>query len=213
MAAWDVSGILFDHNGNRVVNERGPGSAIVEQQAAQSDSTLFLLMDQATFDNFRENIGGTGISQEMLDSWLEKNGSTNPIFAHAETVEEAAEIVGIDADELKYTIAIYNQYVENGVDEEFGRDAEYMSAKISEEEPYYLVEQKPRYATTLGGLLINSDLQAVNEEGEVINGLYAIGDTAGGILGDDSVPGADVGWAVTSGYVIGQRLVDLLANE
>lgn len=213
MAAWDVSGILVDRNGNRVVNERGPGSAIVEQQAAQSDSTLFLLMDQATFDNFRENIGGTGISQEMLDSWLEENGSTNPIFAHGETIEEAAQIAGIDADELKQTITTYNQYVENGVDEDFGRDAEYMSAKISEEGPYYLVEQKPRYATTLGGLLINTDLQVVNTDGEGITGLYAIGDTAGGILGDDSVPGADVGWAVTSGYVIGQNLVNLISEE
>lgn len=61
-------------------------------------------------------------------------------------------------------------------------------------------------ATTLGGLKVTTDLEVVNKDGQVINGLYAIGDTAGGVRGDDSVPGADVGWAITSGYLLGNIL-------
>lgn len=208
MAAWDVSGILVDRNGKRVVNERGPGISIVTQQEAQPDGILFLLMDQTTFDNFSTNIGGTGISQEMLDSWLETNGKEGPIFAHGKTIEEVAKIVGVDDNGLKETIEKYNKYVENGIDEEFGRAAEYLNEKVGEG-PYYLVEQRPRYATTLGGLLINTNLQVINGEGKVISGLYAVGDTAGGVRGDDSIPGADVGWAITSGYLIGEILAEI----
>jgi len=87
-----------------------------------------------------------------------------------------------------------------------------MKAKIGEG-PYYLVEQKPRYATTLGGLKINTELQVINVDGEVIKGLYSAGDTAGGVRGNDSIPGADVGWAITSGYLIGKNLAKELKAE
>lgn len=205
MAAWDVSGILVDRQGKRVVNERGPGMNIVEQQAAQEDGTLFLLMDQATFDHFRDNIAGYGISQEMLDEWLENNGEVEPVFANAESLEEVAEIAGVDLKGLEDTIERYNEFVEKGEDEDFGRESQYLNEKIGEG-PYYLVEQKPRYATTLGGLLINDRLEVVNTDGEAIEGLYAAGDAAGGVRGDDSIPGSDFGWAVTSGYLIGDIL-------
>lgn len=205
MAAWDVSGILVDLHGQRVVNERGPGISIVKKQAEQPDSTLFLLMDQATFDNFSDNIAGYGISQEMLDSWVENNGKEGPIFANGKTIEEVAKVVGVDADGLKQTIEKYNGFVEKGKDEEFGRDAKYLNEKIGEG-PYYLVEQKPRYATTLGGLSINADLQVINTDAEPIKGLYSVGDAAGGVRGDDSIAGSDIGWAITSGYLVGKIL-------
>lgn len=207
MAAWDISGILVDLAGKRVVNERGPGISIVRKQEEQPNSTLFLLMDQATFDSFSDNITGYGISQEMLDSWVENNGQENPVFAKGETVEEVAQTVEVDPGGLKETIENYNKYVEGGEDEEFGRSAEYLKEEIGEG-PYYLVEQKPRYATTLGGLLINADLEVINTSGESIKGLYSVGDTAGGVRGDDSIPGSDVGWAITSGYLIGEILAE-----
>ncbi len=205
MASWNESGILVDRGGNRVINERGSGISIVKKQEEQEDGMLFLLMDNNTFNTFSENIGGTGISAVMLDKWVENNGPTGPIFAHGETIEEVAKVVGIDAAGLNSTIEKYNGYVEAGKDEEFGRPAEYMNSKIGEG-PYYLVEQRPRYATTLGGLLVNTNLEVINKEGAPIKGLYAIGDTAGGVRGDDSVPGSDVGWAITSGYLLGDIL-------
>lgn len=212
MASWDQSGILVDRQGVRVVNERGSSKAIVEQQSAQEDGTLFLFMDQATFDIFRDNVGGYGISEEMLDGWLENNGESSPVFANAESVDEVAAIAGVDAESLKETIDTYNSYVANGEDLEFGREPRYMTAEIGEG-PYYLVEQKPRYATTLGGLKINTNLQVINAEGNIIEGLFAIGDTAGGVRGDDSISGSDVGWAVTSGYLMGDILERMLETD
>lgn len=205
MAAWEAGGILVDRNGNRVVNEKGLGPDIVAQQAKQEDARLFMVMDQSTFDSFRENIGGYGISNEMLDGWLENNGKDTPYFAHGKSIDEVSKIIGIDANNLKATIERYNTFVENGVDEDFGRDAKYMSQKIGEG-PYYLVEQVPRYATALGGLTVNSNLQVTDADGSVIKGLYAIGDTAAGVRGDNSISGSDVGWAITSGYLIGEIL-------
>lgn len=203
MAAWEKSGILVDREGKRVVSEKAPGKEIAKVQGEQEDATLFLLMDQETFDYFSENVAGYGISQEMLESWLENNGESGPVFANAESPVEVAKIAGVDPDGLIETVKRYNKFVENGKDEDFGRDPSYMNKKI-EDGPYYLVEQKPRYATTLGGLLVNDKLQVINTNGEIIEGLYSAGDTAGGMRGDDSIPGSDVGWAITTGYVIGR---------
>lgn len=211
MAAWDLSGILVDREGKRVVNERAAGIDIVKQMAKQPDGRLFLLMDQKTFDHFRDNVGGYGISQEMLDGWLENNGKDAPYFAHADMLEDAAKIVQVDPKNLKETVDRYNSFVDKGKDEDFGREAAYMTAKIGEG-PYYLVEQKPRFATTLGGLKINPKLQVVNKEGKVIEGLYAAGDVAGGARGNDSIPGSDVGWALTSGYFAGKTISDLFSE-
>lgn len=205
MAAWEAGGILVDRNGKRVVNEKGMGPDIVEQQAKQEDARLFMFMDQATFDSFRENIGGYGISDQMLDGWLENNGKDTPYFAHGKTIEEVSKIVNVNAENLKETMERYNTFVQNGNDEDFGRDAKYMSQEIGEG-PYYLVEQLPRYATALGGLKVNTNLQVLNADGSAIQGLYAIGDTAGGVRGDNSISGSDVAWAVTSGYLIGEIL-------
>lgn len=203
MAAWEKSGILVDLNGKRVVNEKAPGKEIAKVQGEQKDATLYLLMDQETFDHFSDNVAGYGISQEMLDGWLENNGESEPVFANAETLKGAAENAGVASEGLVETVERYNEFVKTGEDEDFGRDPDYMTKTI-DEGPYYLVEQKPRYATTLGGLLVNDNLQVISTNGEVIEGLYSAGDTAGGMRGNDSIPGSDVGWAITSGYVIGR---------
>ena len=54
MATWDVSGILVDRAGNRVVNERSAGINIVKEMEKQEDGRLFLIMDAATYKAFEE---------------------------------------------------------------------------------------------------------------------------------------------------------------
>ncbi len=210
-AAFDASGILVDRSGERIISEKAPGPEIVAQQSAQDDTTLFAFMDQASFDAFYNSVGKSGISQNDIDGWLEENNAEAPIFAHGDTVEEVADIVGIDAENLQATIERYNGFVENGVDEDFGRPEASMQQEIGEG-PYYIVGLKPRYATTLGGLVINEKLQIMNTDGEVIEGLFGAGDVVGGVRGNDSVPGSDVGWAITSGYLAGQSLEEMLTQ-
>jgi succinate dehydrogenase/fumarate reductase flavoprotein subunit len=115
----------------------------------------------------------------------------------------------IDGEALAATVERYNGFVENGEDEDFGRSAEYMTMPIGDG-PYYIIEQKPRFATTMGGLVINTDLQVMNKSGEVIEGLYAAGEVVGGVMGDDSPSGANNGWAVTSGKLSAESIAAAL---
>ena len=86
----------------------------------------------------------------------------------------------MDAETLENTVKTYNTFVQNGKDEEFGRAAEYLTKEIGEG-PYYLVEQKPRFATTMGGRVVTTNLEVKNTSDTVIPGLYAAGETVGGV--------------------------------
>ena len=94
-----------------------------------------------------------------------------------------------------------------GNDEDFGRSADYMTMAIGDG-PYYLVEQKPRFATTMGGLVVNASLQVENTDGDVIPGLDAAGEVVGGVMGDDSPSGANNGWALTAGKLAAEAIAE-----
>lgn len=87
-----------------------------------------------------------------------------------------------------------------------------MKAEISAEGPYYIVEQRPRFATTMGGLCTNDKLNVITKDGKLIPGLYAAGELVGGVMGDDSPAGANVGWALTSGRVAADAIKEAVAK-
>ena len=204
--AWKLSAILVNKEGKRVVNEKASNRTILETELQQTGQELYLVMDQATFDVWKDALGYD------VSAYLEANGATTPVFGHGDTIAEAAEAAGVDAAALEATVETYNSYVEAGEDAEFGRGAEYLTVKIGEG-PYYIVEQKPRFATTMGGLVIDEALEVVNTEGGVIPGLYAAGEVVGGVMGDDSPSGANNGWAVTSGRLAAESIAAALALE
>ncbi|MBP2112476.1 FAD-dependent oxidoreductase [Paenibacillus silagei] len=209
IAAFKKSGILVNSAGDRVVNEKSSNRSILEVELTQQKQMLYLLMDQATFDVFKTSLGEAGISQGDIETWLKNNGSTKPYFFHAETAEALATAAGMDAGALQNTINRYNSFVKARKDEDFGRSADYMKESIGSG-PYYLVEQKPRFATTMGGLVVNADFEVLNTSSQIISGLYAAGEVVGGVMGDDSPSGANNAWALTSGKLSAEAVVDKL---
>ena len=198
IVGWTMSAILVNKDGNRVVNEKASNRTILEEELKQEGGELYLLLDAETFEAWKAKLAPAGISDADIEKYLEANGTTTPVFAHGKTLEEAAAAAGINADNLKATVEKYNGFVAKGSDDDFGRAATYLTKTIGEG-PYYIVEQKPRFATTMGGLVINTSMQVLNEAGEPISGLYAAGENCGQVMGDDSPSGANNAWALTSG--------------
>ncbi len=108
-----------------------------------------------------------------------------PAFAHADTLEAAARIAGIDAANLTETVKRFNGFVKDGRDADFGRKAKDLKAALSSEGPYYIVEQKPRFATTMGSVQLSEKLQVLDKAGKPIGNLYAAGEIANCVHGDD----------------------------
>ena len=187
IAGWTMSAILVNQEGNRVVNEKASNRTILETELQQTGGELFLLLDSETFEVWKSKLSEAGISESDIEKYLEANGTTTPVFAHGETLEEAAAAAGIDADAL------------GAVDvAERGRAEAYLTMPIGDG-PYYIIEQKPRFATTMGGLVVNTSMQVLSTGGSPIAGLYAAGENCGQVMGDDSPSGANNAWAITSG--------------
>lgn len=198
IVGWTMSAILVNADGNRVVNEKASNRTILEEELQQPGGMLYLLLDSETFEVWKTKLAPAGISEGDIEKYLAANGTTTPVFAHGETLEEAAAAAGVNAENLAATVEKYNSFVEKGEDADFGRNASYLTMKIGAG-PYYLIEQKPRFATTMGGLVVNTNMQVLNQEGNAISGLYAAGETCGQVMGDDSPSGANNAWAITSG--------------
>lgn len=212
-AAYDQSGILVSAEGRRVVNEKDAGKNILEVLLKQKNAMLYLVMDQKSFDAFRKVSGNNGISETEIEKWLAANGKSRPIFAHGATLEEAAAAAGIDGKALAETAARYNRFVAAQQDDDFHRPVRFMKAPISAEGPYYIVEQAPRFATTMGGAVVDTSLHVLDKQGKPIPNLYAAGEVANSVHGDDSAPGANVGWGITSGKAVSDVIVKELAEK
>ena len=84
LKVWPMSAILVNAEGQRVVNEKASNRTILEVELEQTGSELFLVMDQANFDVWSAALGYD------VSEYLEANGSSAPVFAHGDTLEEAA---------------------------------------------------------------------------------------------------------------------------
>ncbi len=201
VGAFDQAGILVDVNGKRFVNEKASNRHILDPMMETPNHMAYVFMDQKSWEGFYKRLPETGVSHEDADKYLASNGKTKPLFVKGNTIEEAAKLAGVNAENLKATVARYNEFVKAKKDADFDRPVQYMKAEISAQGPYYIVEQKPRFATTMGGVMTDDNLNIIKTDGKVIPGLYAAGELVGGVMGDDSPAGANVGWALTSGRV------------
>ena len=201
VGAFDQSGILVNIDGNRFVNEKASNRHILEPMLQNKNGQAYVFMDQKSWDGFYKRAPETGVSQKDIDKYLANDGKSAPLFVKGATIEEVAKKAGINAENLKATVAKYNGFVKAKKDADFARPVEYMKAEIAAEGPYYIVEQKARFATTMGGVCTDDNLNMVKEDGSVIPNLYGAGEIVGGVMGDDSPAGANVGWALTSGRV------------
>ena len=113
---------------------------------------------------------------------------------------EVAKAAGIDGAALKDTIARWNSMVAAGKDEDFGRSQLFPFATDGK---IYIVEQKLRFATTLGGVRVNEKFEVEAAKGGTIPGLFAAGECVGGVHGYESMPTCMLAWAVTSGKLAG----------
>ncbi|AXQ79207.1 FAD-dependent oxidoreductase [Streptococcus chenjunshii] len=205
IAVLRENALLVNTNGQRVVNERASNHDILDVLMEQDPKMLYILMDQEHFDIFKEEVAEGGISQIDIKQWLDNNGSQTPYFFHADTLEELAKLAGMDKNSLVNTVSRYNQFVADGRDQDFDRQHQFLQKPVGQG-PYYLVEQKPRFATTMGGLVVNTNLQVVNSQGSLIEGLYAAGEVVGGVMGTDSPSGANNAWALTSGKLAAESV-------
>ncbi len=135
-------------------------------------------------------------------SRLEAALGTGVVFK-ADTLEELAKQMGVDEQTFMSSVKQYNGAIDKGEDTLFFADTSRLIPV--KEGPYYAVKYVSRNLSTLGGVRINEKIQAVDEEGLPIPGLYVAGADAGGMYGKAYIDfeGGTLGFAYTSGRLAG----------
>ena len=124
-----------------------------------------------------------------------------------ETLEDLAADMGASPENLVATVKRYNELCAEGVDEDFGKDAEYMNAIGSG--PYYAVHTDLSVLTTFGGIGINRRMQVLDAQNNVIPGLYSSGVTSCSLYQDTynyQISGGMNGYCTYSGRTAAQQM-------
>ncbi|MBQ9327493.1 MAG: flavocytochrome c [Solobacterium sp.] len=118
--------------------------------------------------------------------------------------EELAEQLGLDPNVLRETVDVFNEDIEDGTDDAFGRE---QNLDPIEGTLYgYRFGVGAHYF--MGGVLINDKTQVLDAEGTPIDGLYAAGEVTGGFHGTFRVDGSGLGDSFTFGRIAGQEIAE-----
>jgi len=188
--------IWVDKYGRRMSSEHDLTTG--ERQAVWAEAPankVFIILDEGIRSDNASIIAGHDWErfEELLDDGVVKS---------ADTVEELAEALGVDVSGLHDTVDAYNQFVEQGEDEDFDRSE--LEYKL-ENPPFYGIKTYPFVLLTKGGPTMNTNAQILDEHGRVIPGVYQTGELVGGanIGGQGSVGGLahtiNVVWSRISG--------------
>ncbi|WMJ78334.1 MULTISPECIES: flavocytochrome c [unclassified Sedimentibacter] len=176
--------ILVNHEGKRFIDELETRDVVSEAILSQEGATAFLVLDKQVYEKA---------------STYEKYKNQG-LLKEAASIEELAQMMEVDASELKNTIESYNVYVTGKSDTEFGRTS--LDVELTQS-PYYYVEVAPAIHHTMGGLKINTNTEVINNSGDIIPGLFAAGEVTGGIHGGNRIGGNAVSDITIFGRIAG----------
>ena len=152
------STIYVNKNGERFIDETKGGltlgNAVLDQEGG-----AFYIYDQDLYENSYR---------------LQKHNALG-YHVQADTLEELAEKLGINAENLVKTVETANKAVDGEIADPFREKA--LSDKI-DKGPYYGVKFEAGVHMTKGGVAANEKAEVLNNNDEVIEGLYAAGEVA-----------------------------------
>jgi fumarate reductase flavoprotein subunit len=129
----------------------------------------------------------------------------------ADTIEDLAAKMCVDPEVFKKTVKQYNGFCEKGYDNQFVKDRIYL--RPVKKPPFYAFKCYLDFVGTNGGIKINEKTEVLDTEDNVIPGLYAVGNDAGGMYGDSYdmiAAGAACGFAIVSGRMAGENALRTL---
>lgn len=207
--ASDMGAIFVNRAGKRVVNESLPYTHFRDAIANEKDKTCFVLMDQRIWDRYYELMLKYGFTAEEVQGFFANDGKKSPVLVKGD-LATVAQKAGIDYGNLKETFDHYQEYAKAGRDPEFGRDAKFLHEL--EGDTYYVIEQKLRFCTTMGGYEATKDMQLLDNDFKPVANFYAAGELVGGANGKDSMPSMMNSWSYASGFVAGTAAADNANN-
>lgn len=200
--------VFVSHEGRRFADETIDYAVSSNLVRDLPGGECFALLDEATRNAPR---AGNMASKDQKNaypfaSWtadrLESMTRTGKLFC-ASTVAELAEKAGINAERLQHTVEVYNRDCAAGHDSQFGKSKELLQPIAKP--PFYAARLRPAVIGVTGaGLRTDAEARVLDAFDRPIAGLYAAGETVGGIHGELYVGGGGmIANAIVYGRIAG----------
>jgi fumarate reductase flavoprotein subunit len=203
--------VLVDRQGRRFCDETAP-YGIMDGLIQERGDIAYALFDQAALDEataagvarYKQQVPGS--TKKQSPHWntdIVESMVTAGKVHRAESITELAAGFALPAEHLEGTVERYNLAVAAGEDFDYLKDPRFLQPIASP--PFYAAEIRPATVCfTACGLRIDRDAQVIGESGRPIPGLFAAGESAGGVVGPRYVgSGNSYANCVTFGRVAG----------
>lgn len=213
--------IMVDSAGSRFVNEAAPYTDIVYAMYANHSAEKSSIPCWLVFDaDYRHKYPCGPLLPGYAQPDRQIPEAVRRGIHKANTLADLARSIGVDARGLAATVERFNAMALAGQDSDFGKgdsvfDRYYGDPGVSpnpclgplKRAPFYAVRVDAGDIGTKGGLLTDEHARVLDPQGQPIEGLYAIGNTAASMMGA-TYPGAGstIGPAMTFGYLAANHL-------
>ena len=184
--------IAVNESGKRFVDESISYKLLGDAVMAQPLHTSYQIFDQPILESGDDRVRILDF-QRRLDEGL---------VIKADTLDDLARLIEIDAATLRATVDRYNAFVDAGEDADFGRRHqvhEHGALVRIETGPFYAYPSTAAVYGTYCGLRVDPTLRVIDVFGEPIAGLYAAGEVIGGFHGGAYMTGSALGKAAVFG--------------
>jgi len=193
--------------GERFHNEDVPSQSYANAVERQPGQVAWQVFDSAYPEQMPFMGIGHGKANEATEGIRE---AIENQCVKADTIEELGQKMDVPLETFTATVARYNELARKGKDLDFAKRADRLFPL--EKPPFYAGKGFYGLLTVVGGLNLNTNLQALDKDWKVIPGLYLAGNTMGNRFAVDYptiCPGISHGMAIHFGRVAGQNAVKL----
>ncbi|HJD08601.1 MAG TPA: flavocytochrome c [Candidatus Ligilactobacillus faecavium] len=176
--------ILVNNAGKRFVNELDTRKKVSNAIIAQPTRHAYLILDRKVFQRVKA---------------LEFYQSVG-LVEQADSLAELANQINIDQQQLNETVTEWNAAVKKQNDAQFGR---HTGMRTLDTAPFYAIHVAPAVHYTMGGIHIDNETHVLDENGNIIPGLFAAGEVAGGLHGNNRVGGNSIAETIVFGRQAG----------
>ncbi|MEE6657320.1 flavocytochrome c [Pediococcus acidilactici] len=180
--------ILVNHQGLRFVNELATRKEVTAAINAQTPANAFLIFNQAL------------INRVVAVQFYDQIG----LVTHGATLAELADQLEISQAALDTTMATWQTVVHQQHDAEFGRTTGLVDDFATG--PFAAIPVAPAVHYTMGGLKVNVQTQVLDDQQQPIAGLYAAGETVGGLHGNNRLGGNSIAETVVFGLAAARQI-------
>lgn len=207
-----IEGVSVGTNGHRVANEDLYGATHSNYMVREYGANCRLVLDHDQWIKALKQVS----SQSQIFHWAMSLYLYTLGHKRANTLEELAAKIGVDAAGLRKTVDEYNKGILEGTGDPYHKAANLSSPIIKA--PFYGIDISnipnnllnglvyPAPGLTLGGLQVNEKTgNVVNDKGEDIPGLFAAGRNAVGVCSNSYVSGLSIADCFFSGRRAGRN--------